>query len=202
MTDMPEKIRIEFICFSESIHDEIPSQIVLGEKESGVMIPVLIGENEANWLSSLLKGEKNSRPNTADLVVSMIECFGITLEEIFIYHYEDGVFKAELVMEKEGKTYRIDARPSDAIYIMQKINVPIYTTREIIDKAGMKINKGPCEEPYEAGIEEEETLSGEPELGKIATSDLEEMLKRAIDNEEYEMAAIIHSEIKQRSKTE
>lgn len=190
---MPEKIELKFICLSESRDEELPSFILLGEENSDIRIPILIGESEAKALSMTIKGIKNCRPTANDLFVDMANCFGITLKEVFIYYYEEGVYRSELVMEKGDRTCRIDSRPSDAINIQQRLNAPIYTTREIIDRAGVVIGEynradgmapAPCEEN---------------EFSSMNIYDLKEMLDTAVKNEEYEMAAKIHAEIKTRT---
>lgn len=192
--DRPEKIELKFICLSENRDDDMPGCIILGEENSDVKIPIIIGETETRTLSSAIKGIKRFRPTAHDLFVEMANNFGISLKEVFIYYYEDGVYKAELVMESKNGSCRIDARPSDAINILQKFNAPIYTTKEIIDKAGIVMDN----------VVDDMTEEGSQEntLGNIDTDDLREMLDIAIKNEEYEKAAVIHAEIKHRTENE
>ena len=98
----------------------------------------------------------------------------------------------ELVMENRNGMYRIDSRPSDAIYIQQKLNVPIYTTREVLDEAGIITDK----EKKKAVS----NLKPKNRLSSIDIYDLQKMLNIAIKNEDYEQAAQIHAEIKHRSE--
>lgn len=189
---MPEKIELKFICLSESRNDEVPSFILLGEVDSDVRIPILIGENEARDLSLSIKGVKKRRPSADDLFVEMAGCFGIKLKEVFIYYYEDGVYRSELVMEKDDKTFRIDSRPSDAINILQKLDAPIYTTKDIIERAGVIVS--------DYKVESFAPADPEDELSFMDVAELREMLDEAVKGEEYEKAAKINAEIKLRTE--
>lgn len=189
---MPEKIELKFICLLENKNEDLPGCILLGVLNSDVKIPILIGEHETETLALSIKGIKRRRPSAQDLFVELLCCSGMTLKEVFIYHYDAGVYKAELVMENRNGIYRIDSRPSDAIYIQQKLNVPIYTTREVLDEAGIITDK----EKKKAVS----NLKPKNRLSSIDIYDLQKMLNIAIKNEDYEQAAQIHAEIKHRSE--
>ncbi len=81
------------------------------------------------------------RPLTHDLFKSFSDGFGIDVIEVNIYRLEAGIFYAEIVCERKKTRIRIDARTSDAVAIALRFECPIYTTTEIMNKAGISMSE-------------------------------------------------------------
>jgi len=98
--------------------------------------PIVIGLPEAQAIERRLKGVQISRPQTHDLLASVIRELGGTLEAIRIHDLSDATFFAELLVRLEdGELRRIDARPSDAIALGVAEDVPIYVEEHVLESA-------------------------------------------------------------------
>ena len=137
------------------------------------------------------------RPLTHDLITNISQAFGIKLTEIFIYKFEDGIFYSELTFNDGDRQIVIDARTSDAVALAIRTKAPIFTTREIIDETGF-IMEVTGENSY--SLEKDTKQDNEIKLENLAIEELERMLNKHIDLEEYEQAAHISKIIKQKKE--
>ena len=117
----------------------------------------------------------------------------------------DGVFYSSLICEKEGVEEIIDTRTSDAIAIAVRFEAPIYTYENILDKAGVDLNVDEEFDLYEQNDPEEDKIELEavfPEkesaFSRSSLKELHQQLEKAVDNENYELAAKIRDEISKR----
>lgn len=173
--------------------------LILAQVDGPYRIPVVIGAPEAQSIAIRMEGITPPRPMTHDLFTSFAHAFGVKLKEVFIYKFEDGIFSSELTFTDGDRTVVIDSRTSDAIAIAIRTKSPIYTTRAILDETGFILeNEQPAAEP--AGQEPDEP--SEPRIENYAVEELERMLERLIEQENYEEAARIKQLIdkKQNSK--
>ena len=159
--------------------------LVLSEEGGSYRIPVIVGVAEAQSIAVKLENVTPPRPLSHDLIVSLTHAFGIALKEVLLYKFENGVFSSELHFSDEERKVVIDSRTSDAIALSLRTGAPIYTTREILKKTGFVSEKG---EVKVASIDSE---SKEIDLRKFAIEELEKMLARCVEREEYERAAEI-----------
>ena len=104
--------------------------------ENGRSFPIVIGLPEAQAIERRLKGIPIKRPQTHDLLMSIIEELGGKLQSILINDLSEHTFFALIeIKTKDGKTVKIDSRPSDAIAIGIANNVPIYVAEHVLDAA-------------------------------------------------------------------
>ena len=104
--------------------------------ENGRSFPIVIGLPEAQAIERRLKGVVIKRPQTHDLLMHIIAGLGGKLESITINDLQDHTFFAELrVKTAEGKTVKIDSRPSDAIALGIASNVPIFVDERVLEAA-------------------------------------------------------------------
>jgi hypothetical protein len=127
------------IIINESNDQQV---IFLKEKGSDRNFPIVIGMYEAWTINNTLKGIRAPRPLTHDLVVNIITGMDAKLQRIIVTKLEEGTYYAVLEVQKDGKTYEIDARPSDAIAISLKMGTPIFVSRDVIDQVVPPENKG------------------------------------------------------------
>lgn len=182
--------------------------LVLGEEDGDRRLPIIIGGFEAQSIAIALEKEVNPpRPLTHDLFKSFADQFAITLKEVVIHKLQDGVFFSILVCEHQGKEQVLDARTSDAVALAIRFNAPIFTYKEILEKAGIILKEGSEEMADEKGARAEEptseakqqtSSSKQQDYSSLDLSKLHKMLDDAVKNEDYEAAARLRDEIDKR----
>lgn len=180
-----EKVKLNVLGITSSQIQAGAYALVLSEEGGAYRIPVIVGVAEAQSIAVKLENVRPPRPLSHDLIVSLTHAFGIGLEEVFIYKFENGVFLSELHFGDDDRKVVIDSRTSDAIALAMRTGAPIYTTREILKKAGFVSEKG---EVKVAPVDRE---LKEIDLKKFAVEELEKMLSKCVEREEYERAAEI-----------
>ena len=105
------------------------------QPELGRSFPIVIGLPEAQAIERRLKGVAIKRPQTHDLLASVIEHMGGTLESITINNLQEGTFFATLDVRRDGELMHIDSRPSDAIALGIAGGVAIYVAEHVLDSA-------------------------------------------------------------------
>ena len=165
--------------------------LVLEQVGGPYRIPVVVGVSEAQSIAVRLENIVPPRPMPHDIMVSMSHGVGISLDEVFIYKFDDGVFLSELRFSNDDRSIAIDSRTSDAIALSLRTGAPIYTTREILEQTGFIIPDEEIKKDEKTGEEE----PAEIRLDKLAVVELEKMLAGCVEREEYERAAEIKAVI-------
>lgn len=193
---MNDKIRLKVLGLSYSKLQSGAFALILEQVDGPYRIPIVIGPAEAQSIAIVLEGITPPRPMTHDLFESFTHAFGISLEQVFIYKFEDGIFSSELTFSDGERTINIDARTSDAIAIALRTKAPIFTTPEILAETGFVIETDQEDTPAESADDvsaesrdESPDTSRKPKLENYTIEELEKTLARLIDNEEYEEAA-------------
>tara|TARA_B100001996_G_scaffold382474_1_gene374393 strand:- start:1693 stop:2241 length:549 start_codon:yes stop_codon:yes gene_type:complete len=158
--------------------------VILKEITGDMCLPVIVGTFEAQSIALAMEMVHTPRPLTHDLICDVITNINGNLNAIKINQLDDGIFYAQLELEYEKIGLKtLDSRPSDAIAIALRMNAPILISTEIMHEAGISENE----------LKEKESSRGNKKT--ISLSDLKEGLKKAIDDEEYEMAAKLRDKI-------
>ena len=192
---MDDRVKLKVMGITYSKIQNGAYALGLAEENGDRRIPIIIGTAEAQSIAIRLEHLTPPRPMTHDLFASFAQGFGIRLREVFVYHYEDGVFSSELLFDDGTRQIRIDSRTSDAIAIALRTQSPIYTTEKIISEAGIIFQ----EEPKEKKKEETKTVKRK-HLNDYSTKELKERLEEAVRMEAYEKAALIQQELKKREQ--
>ncbi len=195
---MEDKVKLRIVGISYSQIQTGAYALILAEENGQNHIPIVIGATEAQSIALKMEQINMPRPLTHDLVVSISKAFGIKLVEVFIYKFEDGVFYSDMTFDDGNRQIVIDSRTSDAIAIAIRTKTPIYTTRKIIDESGFKME---VTGKRSYTLEKENSMDDEIKLENLAIEELEKMLNKHIDLEEYERAAEISKIIKQKKQT-
>lgn len=117
------------------IRELIDMQIIeLSEVDGSRTFPIVIGLPEAFAIERRLKGIEIPRPQTHDLLASVIRAMGGTLERIVINDLAGGTFFAQLIIDRDGDLIEIDSRPSDAIALGIAEQVPIYVAEHVLEQ--------------------------------------------------------------------
>lgn len=195
-----EKIKLKIIGMSYSQAQTGAYALILGEESGERRIPIVIGGFEAQAIAIELEEMKPARPLTHDLFKNFAETFQITLNEVVINNFSEGIFYAQLICtDAEGNTHEIDSRTSDAVALAIRFGCPLYTYENIIEETGVTMDKD--EETSASGDFKKEAKDEQEEsLADNTLSELEAMIKDAITKEDYERASVIQKEINKRKK--
>ena len=176
--------------------------LILSEIEGERKLPIVIGTNEAQSIAIAIEKEiKPPRPLTHDLFKNFCLRFDIKIKKVIIHKLIDGVFYSSVICERDGIEEIIDSRSSDAIALAIRFEAPIYTYENILEKAGVviKVEKEIDEKSLLKELFSDENSEIENSgLKEKTTKELEELLKIAVQNENYESAAKIRDEISNR----
>ncbi len=105
--------------------------------------PIVIGLTEACAIERRLKGCEVSRPQTHDLLATIIERLGAKVVRIEIPELKNETFYAKIILSHDGKEFEIDARPSDAIAVGVAQRAPIFVEESVIAEAGLSAHAAP-----------------------------------------------------------
>ncbi|WP_147677864.1 bifunctional nuclease family protein [Algibacter pacificus] len=201
------RLNIKGISYSQTQNGAYA--LILNEVDGDRKLPIVIGAFEAQSIAIALEKEISPpRPLTHDLFKNFADRFDIIVKQVIIHKLVDGVFYSSLICERDKIEEIIDARTSDAIALALRFQAPIFTFKNILDKAGiyLKVNPKKEDEDTEDHILMDELVSNDLETQEepgesFKTKSLEELhslLDEAVSNEDYEKAAHIRDEISKR----
>ncbi len=159
--------------------------VLIRPVESDMAVPIFIGTSETQSILIGLGNVKTPRPLTHDLLLTILDNLGATINRIEITELKEGTFYAQLVLNTDSGEISIDSRPSDCIALAVRVKCPIYIDEEVVDEAGISIdvinqNQNPREQHVKSQLEI-----------------LKEMLEKAVEEENYEEAAKLRDQIKE-----
>lgn len=196
-----DKIKLEILGLSPSQSQSGSFALVLGEEYGNRRLPIIIGMFEAQAIAIEIEKIVPNRPMTHDLFKQFAKNFNFTVREIVISDLKEGIFFARIVCSDGVRETVVDARPSDAIAIGIRFDVPIYTHEAILSEAGITASVNDEDE-------EQEELVGQPsksprafgdQLKDMTFDELSKMLEDALAQENYERAAKIRDEMGRRN---
>ena len=172
--------------------------VMLKEVEGERQVPIIVGSNEAQAIAMALEGVEMPRPMTHDLMLDIIHSLDVDIKHIIISNIREGTFFAKITMSTlTTGDVTVDSRPSDAIAIGLRSMVPIFVEEVVFDSVGLIEQSEP---------ENEESLQEVSQIIEPLTSsedmldNLNEALVRAVEEEEYEVAARLRDRIKEIEK--
>lgn len=112
--------------------------VLLKETDRDRYLPIWIGPWEANAIAARLQGVTAVRPLTHDLFATTLGALGVELRRVIVSSLTEETFHATLELERDGQTFAIDARPSDALALAVRTGVRIYASIEVLDRAGVE----------------------------------------------------------------
>ncbi len=200
------KLTIKGISYSQTQNGAYA--LILNEVDGERKLPIVIGAFEAQSIAIALEKEiKPPRPLTHDLFKNFADRFDIIVKQVIIHKLVDGVFFSSIICERDKIEEIIDARTSDAIALALRFSAPIFTYKNILDKAGIYLKINPSEGD-EIKEDNDDILSTPETFGTMDTSEsksesyasynlkeLYDKLEEAVQNEDYEKAAKIRDEI-------
>ncbi|TMC00413.1 MAG: bifunctional nuclease family protein [Chloroflexi bacterium] len=161
--------------------------VILKEKDSDRYLPIWIGPAEADAIAVRLQEVAVARPLTHDLLRSVIDSLGASVEYVVVNELSNDTFFARIMLQVDGRNMEIDSRPSDAIALAVRVQVPIFADESVLEKAGVKLDEEGkalealtgegADQPREVSPEELEKLS--PFRDVIEGLDLEDFGKKS-----------------------
>jgi bifunctional DNase/RNase len=142
--------------------------VILKEKIAKRYLPIWIGPAEADAIAVKLQGVNVPRPLTHDLLCQVIDSLGASIKSIIVSDLKSDTFYAKVILNVDGGQIEIDSRPSDALALAVRAEVPIYADEGVMDKAGIILD----EETGKPVVDETEEA-----LGKDRKVSEEEMKK-------------------------
>ncbi len=130
---MDVEVELSRIIINETSDQQI---IVLKERHGERAFPIVIGIVEIFAIDRRLKGITPPRPMTHDLLANVIDGLGARVQRIVIDDLRDHTFYAKIYLQVNGRTVKIDSRPSDAIALCAAINAPIFVADHVFGKTG------------------------------------------------------------------
>ena len=125
--------------------------VILKEKTAERYLPIWIGHAEADAIAMKLQGVTVARPMTHDLLHSVIDTLGAKVEFIVVNDLKNDNFFARINLVVDGQQVEGDSRPSDALALAVRVEVPIYVDESVMDKAGVLLDKETAKPLYEEG---------------------------------------------------
>lgn len=199
------KLNIKGISYSQTQNGAYA--LILNEVDGDRKLPIVIGAFEAQSIAIALEKEiQPPRPLTHDLFKHFSDRFEIVVKQVIIHKLVDGVFYSSLICERDHIEEIIDARTSDAIALALRFKAPIFTYKNILDKAGIYLKVNPEQEQEDDSILVDDVVAEEIEAAVTPEAvyknktleELHQMLEDAVLNEDYEAAAKIRDEISKR----
>ena len=201
------KLTIKGISYSQTQNGAYA--LILNEVDGDRKLPIVIGAFEAQSIAIALEKEiKPPRPLTHDLFKNFADRFDIVVKQVIIHKLVDGVFYSSIICERDKIEEIIDARTSDAIALALRFSAPIFTYKNILDKAGIYLNINPSDleksdeesedilsTPETFGLEDDAIIIPADSYSGYSLKELYEKLEGAVQNEDYEKAARIRDEI-------
>ncbi|KEO73852.1 bifunctional nuclease family protein [Anditalea andensis] len=201
---MENTIELEILGLSSNHSQSGSFTLVMGELEGTRRLPIVIGMFEAQAIAIEIEKIIPNRPMTHDLFKSFSSNFNFSIDHILISDMREGVFYAKIVCQSSVKSVEIDARPSDAIAIAVRFDAPIYCAQKVMSEAAIEFSEEDQDNKESVSSKKKDapkskTSSTENSLKDFSLDKLNELLDKAINNEDYERAARIRDEINRRN---
>ena len=115
--------------------------VILKEKIAKRYLPIWIGPAEADAIAVKLQGVNVPRPLTHDLLCQVIDSLGASINSIIVSDLKSDTFYAKVILNVDGGQIEVDSRPSDALALAVRAEVPIYADEGVLDKAGIILDE-------------------------------------------------------------
>ncbi len=149
--------------------------VILKEKMSDRYLPIWIGPAEADAIAVKLQGVAVPRPLTHDLLNSIVDTLGASVNSIIVNDLKNDTFYAKIILELDGKQLEVDSRPSDALALAVRTAVPIFAEESVLDKAGILLDGETGKPIFEEGE------AGEGKRGKVSEEDVKKKMSAFYD---------------------
>lgn len=181
------KIEMDVLGITYSQIQQGAYALLLKQRDGDMRVPIVVGVSEAQSIAMRLEHVIPPRPMSHDLMVSMFHAFGISLDEVVIYKFSEGVFMSRLKLSSNDTNLELESRTSDAIALALRTSAPIFITAEVLNKTGFLIKDS--EQGKKVAVKPKRSLND------MTVEELQKKLSRAVELEKYELAASIQRTI-------
>ena len=202
-----ERHKLELVGITYNQIESGVYAVILREADGERRIPIIIGYPEAQAIECKLQDVVTPRPLTHDMMINFMTAFGVSLKEIEIKRLPNGVFAADLIFTDGENTRIVDARSSDGIALAIRAGAPIYTSDEVLAEAGFlpEETQKKTRQSRRAARGGDRKTTPAPEadltdLSSLSADQLNELMQKAAEEEDYEKAAKIKAELYKRKK--
>jgi len=184
-----KKTEVRILGLSYSQNQVGSYVLVLSDTESPMKLPIIIKQNEAQFIALKMEGIKSNKPSTYDLIKSFCDTLGGDVQEILIHTLVEGIFYAKLILTNSIDEFEIECSIGDAVAISLSFGCPIMVSEQVMQVAGIQMDD-------EGMVTDEQQVENHKERkSTISVENLEKMLEKAIENEEYEVASQLRDRI-------
>ena len=183
------KIEMDVMGITYSQIQQGAYALLLRQRDGDLRVPIVVGTSEAQSIAMRLEHVIPPRPLSHDLMVSMFHAFGISLDEVLIYSFSEGVFLSKLKLSTNDQNLELESRTSDAIALALRTNAPIFATQEVLNKTGFVLKDS---EQGQVAVKPKRSLAD------LSVDELKKKLSRAVERENYELAASIQKAINEK----
>ena len=151
--------------------------VVLRVKDSNLFLPIFVGHFEVEAIRLKLMDIEVQRPMTHDILDSIIDNLGATVDKIIVSELKEDTFYAKIIVNYDSRTFEIDARPSDAIALAVRSGASIFAEESVLEKAGVNIEEKDLDQATDADISmlEDEVVNLSAFSDFIDSLDLEDL---------------------------
>ena len=129
---MSKNINVEVNSIRLEESSETPILLLL-DPSSQKVLPIWIGTIEAVSIAYAQEGVLHDRPQTHDLLLNMVEALDGTINEVNISNIEENTYFADIILNTINGTVTLSARPSDAIALALRSNIPVTVNQEVFE---------------------------------------------------------------------
>jgi bifunctional DNase/RNase len=174
--------------------------LVLGQKRGPLKLPIIIKENEAQYIAIKLESIKSQKPSIFDVFKTLTDTLQSDVYQVVITHILEGIFHTKISVSNMIEEFEIPCSIGDAICLSVTYGCKIYCSDEVLKLAGIQMD----DDGTITDEQQEENVGKSRDYKSVLSlEDLEKLLSKAVENEEYEIASQIRdriSEIKEKTK--
>ncbi|UCC65784.1 MAG: bifunctional nuclease family protein [Anaerolineae bacterium] len=130
--------------------------VILRDIDQDRYLPIWIGSYEADSITIELLGKTVPRPQTHDLLKSVIDAMGARVSHVLVNDLRDDTFFATIIIDVNGQKVEVDSRPSDAISLAVRVKAPVFVADGVMEQAGIVPEEGILEAEGKGAIAEED----------------------------------------------
>lgn len=189
MMGITDTVEVFIVAMSPSVNSPGKFALILEDVEKKRRFPLLIGEAEALSIGVALEQIKTQRPLTHDLFFEVLGLFDVKVDHVWIKEVKDNIFRSEIILRQpENKEFRVDSRTSDAIALALRFDSPIMISKVLLDenRVDMDIFVGE---------------SNRTSYSSYTLEELENLLRKVLEKEDYKSAVRIREVIANRKNT-
>jgi bifunctional DNase/RNase len=186
-----KKIELKVLGLSYS-HTQAGSYVlVLAERKGKIKLPIIIKPGDAQYIALKIENIESPKPLIHNLFFKMNQLAGFDLQQILISHIVEGVFFTKLIFTSATEEFELECAIGDAICLALAHACPIYCSKDVLNISGIEISDdGVMTEEQADRNKKDREYKATPSI-----ENLEKMLNKAIENEEYEIASQLRDRI-------